>query len=343
MKKMRRFNEGGMGDLPESGSMDTADYEARNAADKAAYEDAQYRQALEQFSEPYKRPVARRAAPARSQVAGAGRGTQGGPTASQISSGAYGSGRGGQGGPTATELEVHRLKQIDKPLEADTTIEELLIPAARGARMLRTGYSAGKEAVKGALAKPSLEATYLGRVERAAPTERIGMDRAKMLGRSPDTAGARAQNLPAPRGGSGSAIEQAPSPKMLSAPRGGMSEPVGLTRRGMESMVPSNRAAVDAARRGNAPSSKQVPSRPQSKELSAMETEGGRSAPAPRRAAPAKAPARDREEMQFADDGNPNFRKGGMTKKFASGGSVSSASKRGDGIAQRGKTKGRYL
>jgi hypothetical protein len=33
--------------------------------------------------------------------------------------------------------------------------------------------------------------------------------------------------------------------------------------------------------------------------------------------------------------------KGGAVKKMASGGSVSSASKRGDGIAQRGKTKGR--
>ena len=31
------------------------------------------------------------------------------------------------------------------------------------------------------------------------------------------------------------------------------------------------------------------------------------------------------------------------TKNFAKGGKVSSASKRADGIAQRGKTKGRYL
>jgi hypothetical protein len=35
------------------------------------------------------------------------------------------------------------------------------------------------------------------------------------------------------------------------------------------------------------------------------------------------------------------MKKGGMVKKMASGGKVSSASKRGDGIAQRGKTKGR--
>ena len=40
--------------------------------------------------------------------------------------------------------------------------------------------------------------------------------------------------------------------------------------------------------------------------------------------------------------GNP-MKKGGSVKKMASGGKVSSASSRADGIAQRGKTKGRYL
>jgi hypothetical protein len=35
------------------------------------------------------------------------------------------------------------------------------------------------------------------------------------------------------------------------------------------------------------------------------------------------------------------FKRGGAVKKMASGGMTSSASKRGDGIAQRGKTKGR--
>ena len=37
------------------------------------------------------------------------------------------------------------------------------------------------------------------------------------------------------------------------------------------------------------------------------------------------------------------MKKGGKVKKYASGGSVSSASKRADGIAQRGKTKGRIV
>ena len=36
-------------------------------------------------------------------------------------------------------------------------------------------------------------------------------------------------------------------------------------------------------------------------------------------------------------------KKGGKVKKYASGGSVSSASKRADGCAQRGKTKGRMV
>jgi hypothetical protein len=35
------------------------------------------------------------------------------------------------------------------------------------------------------------------------------------------------------------------------------------------------------------------------------------------------------------------MKRGGATKKMASGGSVSNASRRGDGIAQRGKTRGK--
>jgi hypothetical protein len=36
------------------------------------------------------------------------------------------------------------------------------------------------------------------------------------------------------------------------------------------------------------------------------------------------------------------FRKGGKVKKYAKGGSVSSASSRADGCAVKGKTKGKY-
>ena len=46
-------------------------------------------------------------------------------------------------------------------------------------------------------------------------------------------------------------------------------------------------------------------------------------------------------EQSMRNEGADGRAKGGMIKKYAKGGSVSSASSRGDGIAQRGKTKGR--
>jgi hypothetical protein len=57
-------------------------------------------------------------------------------------------------------------------------------------------------------------------------------------------------------------------------------------------------------------------------------------------------PMMESDLERMAGEGGPNFKKGGKAKvkssnRFASGGSVSSASKRGDGIAQKGKTKGR--
>lgn len=47
-----------------------------------------------------------------------------------------------------------------------------------------------------------------------------------------------------------------------------------------------------------------------------------------------------KEAMRRAREG---MKKGGAVKKYASGGSVSSASKRADGIAQKGKTRGRIV
>ena len=48
-----------------------------------------------------------------------------------------------------------------------------------------------------------------------------------------------------------------------------------------------------------------------------------------------------RQYRSSYDDRPGPMKKGGAVKKMASGGKVSSASSRGDGIAQRGKTKGR--
>lgn len=48
----------------------------------------------------------------------------------------------------------------------------------------------------------------------------------------------------------------------------------------------------------------------------------------------------DLDEMRMGSD---YMRKGGKVKAYKSGGSVSSASKRADGIAMRGKTRGKYI
>ena len=55
-----------------------------------------------------------------------------------------------------------------------------------------------------------------------------------------------------------------------------------------------------------------------------------RAARAARTAKPAPKPARDLDEMRFADEGNPNFKHGGKVAKYAKGG----------GIESKGKTKG---
>ena len=55
----------------------------------------------------------------------------------------------------------------------------------------------------------------------------------------------------------------------------------------------------------------------------------------------ARRPTRD--ELDIERMGSDYMRKGGKVKKYKSGGSVSSASKRADGIAMRGKTRGKYI
>ena len=48
---------------------------------------------------------------------------------------------------------------------------------------------------------------------------------------------------------------------------------------------------------------------------------------------------KDMEESRMADEGGPNYKRGGKVKKMASGGSTRSASSRADGCAIRGKTR----
>lgn len=47
--------------------------------------------------------------------------------------------------------------------------------------------------------------------------------------------------------------------------------------------------------------------------------------------------------MDKTENVGPNLKCGGKVKKMSSGGKVGSASKRADGIAQRGKTRGKMI
>lgn len=52
---------------------------------------------------------------------------------------------------------------------------------------------------------------------------------------------------------------------------------------------------------------------------------------------------RETTEYDFGTTNPSEFKRGGKVKKYAKGGSVSSASSRADGCAQRGKTRGRVI
>lgn len=67
----------------------------------------------------------------------------------------------------------------------------------------------------------------------------------------------------------------------------------------------------------------------------------GRNEMAPRKGIMALDPSQADylDQSRYADEGNPNYKRGGKVKKMSSGGST--ASRRGDGCAVRGKTKGK--
>jgi hypothetical protein len=82
----------------------------------------------------------------------------------------------------------------------------------------------------------------------------------------------------------------------------------------------------------------QMPAAPSTARPPTMSPQGMNRAPVGlQRPAPMSSPPAGMQPRSLAPRGP------GMPPGFKKGGSVSSASKRGDGIAQRGKTKGRYL
>jgi hypothetical protein len=170
----------------------------------------------------------------------------------------------------AGRANLKRLQEYDRPLER--VEPEAFLPPLRPLRGA-IGAAGAARAAGRELADTAPVARFLGRGEQQRMAEQIGVNKPKLLTRSPDAAGARQLSAPPSRGG------------------------------------------------------------PASAETRKLANE--RPTPRP------KPPPRDAEEARFADEGNPNFRRGGKVAGYAKGGAV--GAKRGDGCCQRGYTKGKFV
>jgi hypothetical protein len=170
----------------------------------------------------------------------------------------------------AGRANLKRLQEYDRPLER--VEPEAFLPPLRPLRGA-IGAAGAARAAGRELADTAPVARFLGRGEQQRMAEQIGVNKPKLLTRSPDAAGARQLSAPPSRGG------------------------------------------------------------PASAETRKLTNE--RTTPRP------KPPPRDAEEARFADEGNPNFRRGGKVAGYAKGGAV--GAKRGDGCCQRGYTKGKLV
>lgn len=166
---------------------------------------------------------------------------------------------------------------------------------------------------------------------RAASTMDTGDEVARLVGRTGNAELKRLQEYDKPleRVEPESYLPPLRGLRAASAARAAVNAP--RTASIMDSPIAARLASTRAEKQKSGLARAQERSTPQRSEVSAMEGEGGRSFTPKMPRGPNK-PARDLDEMRFADEGNPNFRKGGK---------VSSASSRADGIATKGKTRGR--
>ena len=145
-----------------------------------------------------------------------------------------------------------------------------------------------------------------------------------------------------------SELERLVTNALYSSPGGSrMASTLGRFGRGLTELFQAGRAGWKAGKKEKA--DERAATRASTKRESEARSRMDEEAPAP---ITPKMPARARnservrsyEEDVMAGEGGPNFRKGGKVKrKITSMPKLSTASKRGDGIAQRGKTRGKMV
>ena len=230
-------------------------------------------------------------------------------------------GKVSKSGPSDSEkqAEIERLQAEDKPLEG--VHPEMALPPLRAIRgLMGIGKAVGE-------IRDRIEPTLRGET-RALPAPRR-----------------ETPALPAPRGETPALPAPRSEPKALSGPKAER----GYTPRS-EGAVGSNPAIKQSGRevkdmdKGPAANEVGFNLKRESKGFSrgpAAGDSGGVSAGEASRFG--QGATKNPRGMSRSEDRNPDMKKGGKVKAFAKGGSVSSASSRGDGCAQRGKTRGRMV
>ena len=217
------------------------------------------------------------------------------------------------------QMEIDRLRDEDKPLEG--VHPEMALPPLRALRGLMGAGKAVDEI------RDRIEPTLRGET-RALPAPRR-----------------ETPALPAPRGETPALPAPRSEPKALSGPKAER----GYTPRS-EGAVGTNPAIKQSGRevkdmdKGPAANELGFELKRESKGFSrgpAAGDSGGVSVGEASRFG--QGATKNPRGMSRSEDRNPDMKKGGKVKAFAKGGSVSSASSRGDGCAQRGKTRGRMM
>lgn len=254
---------------------------------------------------------------------GAGRGMQGGATAAQSAAGNAGAGRGGRGGPTADELDAYAAQRAPQRKATAADIPGSGPGPAGGERIDSSELERNLQALQNTvgpmsgllgLARMPGRAAQAGSASRALAED---ITPVQFLGKSGAQAMPQAAQRIGTQGAARLGMEAAPGAAGRAAPQG-----LPMSPRQLE--MAKRAVAEQAAREGG-------------DKLNPLHWMAGPKGPL------GTGDPTNPLQWMMGPKGPLGYKKGGSVKKYAKGGSVSGASKRADGIASKGKTRGKMV
>ena len=253
---------------------------------------------------------------------------------------AVSSGRGKAAGKTAEQemqsiledkkrqQERERIKNMERKQALEGVYPEMAIPVLRGVRAL-TGMASGKAAGQAA----TKAATKAARAEPKVPSDLGAKPRAERTFASEARTGSRDLTAEPARTGGRELARQAESGSKAVAKRAEPA-PAKIAERAKDrGFVPGERRALEGRKPGQLQEARQGESRREKYMRPAQEVRRELPKPATKEVAKPhrKKPRKDEDDLgRFAGESPAFMKKGGMVR-------------RGDGIAQRGKTRGKYI